>query len=623
MTTFSTTDLSTAQAAPARMIYVSTTGRDTGDGSAANPFRTINHAASTVNPGDEIIVRPGTYTETIDVNRGGTAGAEVTIRSEIPGAALIRPPEGAHNTITINANHVTIQGFDIKGGGGDGIEANNVHHITIRGNTVHDSGESGIQFNQSEFILVEGNETFGNASSGWYSGISIYQCRNITGDTTTPGFRTIVRDNISYDNATKTGEHTDGNGIIIDDFQSTQTAGHPNYTYPTLVENNIVYQNGGKGIQVVWSDHVTVRNNTAWHNNQDPLNTGTWRGEVSNSQGSNNVWVNNIAVADPSINPNNTAFDNTSYGGYVNIVTWANNIGFNGIPGEVSLKTDGGNAIPDAASGNRHGVDPGFAGPPGNFTLGNTSIAINAGTTQYGIGMGDLDGGPRAIDGVDIGAYECTFSGNRTLNGTTSQDTLGGGGGNDRLSGLSGNDLLRGVGGNDTLLGGAGNDRVFGGNGRDVMAGGGGNDRLDGGTGNDRLTGGSGNDQLIGGTGNDILTGNVGADRLTGGLGSDVFVFNAALGADNVDRITDFSIGTDQIDLDRTVFRALPPSIFSEASFVANSTGRAQDQSDRIIYETDTGRLYYDADGTGLAPRILFAVLLPELYLTVTDFGML
>ena len=51
---------------------------------------------------------------------------------------------------------------------------------------------------------------------------------------------------------------------------------------------------------MTWSDYVTVRNNTAWHNNQDLLNTGTWRGELSNAQSSNNTWVNNIAVADPS-----------------------------------------------------------------------------------------------------------------------------------------------------------------------------------------------------------------------------------------------------------------------------------------------------------------------------------
>ena len=91
-----------------------------------------------------------------------------------------------------------------------------------------------------------------------------------------------MRNNVSHDNLTKTGNHTDGNGIIIDDFQSTQTSGFQNYTFPTLVDGNVVYNNGGKGIAVHWSDNVTIRNNTAYHNNTDNKNTGTWRGELSN-----------------------------------------------------------------------------------------------------------------------------------------------------------------------------------------------------------------------------------------------------------------------------------------------------------------------------------------------------
>jgi Ca2+-binding RTX toxin-like protein len=388
--------------------YVATTGSDSGDGSIGSPFRTITRAIRELDPGDEVVVKSGTYNESINIDRGGAADNYVTIRSEVPGGALLRPPSGAWNGISVNANYVIVDGFDIKGARGDGIEANNVHHIKVLNNTISGSGESGIQFNWAEFITVEGNTTFNNASNGWFSGISIYQNRNITGDTTTTGFRTIVRDNVSYGNVTKTGEHTDGNGIIIDDFQSTQKAGFPNYTYPTLVENNLVYENGGKGIQVTWSDYVTVRNNTAWHNNQDPLNTGTWRGELSNSQSSNNTWVNNIAVADPSVNRNNTAIDNTSYGTYKNAnVVWDNNITFNGTAGQASVRTDGGNPMPTAANGNKLGVDPGFVDAAnGNFNLRAGSPAIDAGTSKHGLPAEDLDGGPRAVGTVDMGAYE-------------------------------------------------------------------------------------------------------------------------------------------------------------------------------------------------------------------------
>ncbi|SES40522.1 Right handed beta helix region [Tranquillimonas rosea] len=391
------------------IYYVATDGSDSGVGNSDDPFRTINHALNSgLEPGDEVVVRPGTYNEQVNINAGGSAAGNVTLRSEVPGEALIRPPSSAYNAVSINDNYVTIDGFDITGNGGDGIEANDVHHIEVLNNIAHDSGESGIQFNWSEFIRVEGNTTYGNASDGWFSGISIYQNRNITGDTETEGFRTVIKDNVSYDNITQTGQHTDGNGIIIDDFQSTQTDGFPNYTFPTLVENNLVYQNGGKGVQVVWSDNVTVKNNTAWHNNQDDQNSGTWRGEISNSQSSDNTFVNNIAVADPSVNSNNTAIDSTSYGGYTNDnVTWSNNLTFNGTPGQASVRTDGGNAGPTEANGNLLGVNPEFVNPGVNFALAGDSPAINAGTDSFGLPENDLDGGARVVDGaVDLGPYE-------------------------------------------------------------------------------------------------------------------------------------------------------------------------------------------------------------------------
>src|SRR3990170_3572353 len=47
---------------PPATIYVRTTGRDsTGNGSAGSPFRTIPHAISVANTGDQIFVGPGTY----------------------------------------------------------------------------------------------------------------------------------------------------------------------------------------------------------------------------------------------------------------------------------------------------------------------------------------------------------------------------------------------------------------------------------------------------------------------------------------------------------------------------------------------------------------------------------
>ncbi|MGR9056163.1 choice-of-anchor Q domain-containing protein [Rhizobium leguminosarum] len=627
--------------------YVATTGSDSGNGSTTSPFRTISEAMSAnLRPGDEVVVKAGTYNESINIDKDGSAAGDITLRSEVPGAALIRPPAGSYTGISVNANYVTIDGFDIKGGNGDGIEANNVHHVSILNNKVHDSGESGIQFNYSDFVKIVGNETYNNASSGWFSGISIYENRNITGDTSTTGYRNIVQNNISHDNVTKTGAHTDGNGIIIDDFQSTQTDGHPNYTFKTLVDNNLVYENGGKGIQVAWSDSVTVQNNTAYHNNQDPLNDGTWRGELSNAQSSNNTWINNIAVADPSVNKNNTAVDNTSYGGYTNAnVVWANNDTYNGTAGQASVRTDGGNAMPSTANGNKLGVDPHFAGAASdNFHLGSGSAAIDGGTAKYGVGSVDLDGHARVVGTVDMGAYESGSSATpgtpttptqpttpttptqpttptaptKEFIGTNGDDILPhtgqSNGGNETFKGLGGSDVLKGGAGADVLDGGTGNDTASyagsdavnvdlatkaasGGQatgdkiaGIENLTGSSYNDVLIGGNGGGNvLTGGAGADKLDGGAGNDVLIGGAGKDIMTGGIGEDTFILKAPTETGsglNRDGITDFQHGVDKIDIS---------AIDANGSAAGNGTFHFQAQ-ENALFDHKAGALAWHYD---------------------------
>ena len=100
----------------------------------------------------------------------------------------------------------------------------------------------------------------------------------------------------------------------------------------------------------------------------------------------------------------------------------------------------------------------------------------------------------------------------------------------ENLIGSAHDDILAGDRRDNVLDGGQGNDTLYGGPG-------GGDDMMSGGLGNDRLFGGQGNDTLIGGPGD---------DSLSGGTGNDVFVFGPGDGADTV---TDFSSGTDKIDL--------------------------------------------------------------------------
>ncbi|WKY94243.1 cadherin domain-containing protein [Vibrio metoecus] len=103
--------------------------------------------------------------------------------------------------------------------------------------------------------------------------------------------------------------------------------------------------------------------------------------------------------------------------------------------------------------------------------------------------------------------------------------------------------------GNDTVYGGGGNLAAYGGAGNDTLIGGDGNDALRGGADNDYLSGGRGNDVLRGDSGNDVLVGGLGSDILTGGSGEDLFKWVDGDLDNSKDRITDFTIGQDKIDL--------------------------------------------------------------------------
>lgn len=184
--------------------------------------------------------------------------------------------------------------------------------------------------------------------------------------------------------------------------------------------------------------------------------------------------------------------------------------------------------------------------------------------------------------------------------------------GNDTIDGATGRDVLKGFNGNDTLNGLGNNDRLFGDSG---------NDKLNGGGGADSLFGGSGNDSLTGGNGTDILNGGAGNDAMTGGSSADVFVFDTALTASNRDTISDFNVLADTIHLENAIFRGTAAGDLAVGAFRSNTTGQAQDGSDRIIYEHDTGKLFYDRDGNGTTySRVQFATLDDGLAVTNTDF---
>ena len=308
---------------------------------------------------------------------------------------------------------------------------------------------------------------------------------------------------------------------------------------------------------------------------------------------------------------------------------------------------------------------------------GNDTVFAGAGDDRIFGGNGDdrlyggdgndeIDGGigadyivGNAGDDTLNGGYEndrmAGGAGNDRMEGSFGEDTVYGGSGNDYIDGGSNNDFLGGNDGDDVIYGRSGADNIRGGRGNDVIDGNNDDDRIYGEEGADRISGGSGNDYILAGSENDLVNGGwgddfirgqdgddnlfgslgddsigggAGNDRIQGGLGNDIlagnsgfdnFVFDEAIGSDNVDFITDFVVGEDTIELDLGIFTAITGGgTLSADQFRAGTSATTADQ--RIIFTRSTGELFYDADGSGAGEQILIARLDPNLAIFAEDF---
>ncbi|MCY1125298.1 M10 family metallopeptidase C-terminal domain-containing protein [Frigidibacter sp. RF13] len=246
------------------------------------------------------------------------------------------------------------------------------------------------------------------------------------------------------------------------------------------------------------------------------------------------------------------------------------------------------------------------------------------------------------------------YGGDDTIMGGKGYDTLVGGGGADEMDGGLGfdtasyatasvgvdADLSVGAGSSgeangdryisiEALIGSLHGDTLTGDGGDNGLYANWGDDLVSGMNGNDTIQGGRGSDTLSGGIGNDTLRGGLDADTLTGGSGFDAFVFKDALDVDDIDLITDFNVGEDVIHLGHLVMSAVQAvsgplggglGLLDSAYFHASSTGQATTATEVILYNTTTGALTYDADGSGGNMGIQFATLTAGLSLTASDF---
>jgi len=121
------------RASNAAIFYVATNGVDANTGASTNvPWRTIQHAADSLAPGDTALVRGGIYNERVTFNVSGGANQLLTFQN-YPGETPVVDGTGLPMPILdyatgllefTNGSYITIQGFEIRN-----YQTNNTSHV--------------------------------------------------------------------------------------------------------------------------------------------------------------------------------------------------------------------------------------------------------------------------------------------------------------------------------------------------------------------------------------------------------------------------------------------------------------------------------------------------------------
>ncbi len=420
----------------------------TSTGSTTQPFKKIGDTYAAIQPGDTVRVRPGNYYEGVWIKSGSSNALRVTYKSEVKWGAKIITPASTNNGgcfqywggntidnvstpsvwgMTEANGHkiepcgwVTIDGFDLhsdkKDSTGAGTWFQWVHHITIRNCWSHDNTMAGLGANLADYIVIENNIVNDNSvGSGlgndtlFSSGISNWKVRPWD---TASGFHNIIRGNVVFNNHNDltNPNRSDGNGIILD-----TTA----FDKGTLVENNLIVNNGGVGILLDGSANCTVRYNTLYQNCWDGTapeiyaQKVTWEpGGAQNQENAvckNAPVYGNIVVARTNRLAVKVNSDSTNSSAHHNLRWFSGQSAPSGVP---AFYGNDGNLNDTAGAGDITGQDPQFVNASTNtwasdFHLQHYSAAINKYTVNTA-NSSDLDGQKRSGTGsfVDYGAYE-------------------------------------------------------------------------------------------------------------------------------------------------------------------------------------------------------------------------
>ncbi len=422
--------------------YVALDGDDANPGTLENPWRTLQYAADTAQPGDEVCVGTGTYSpedEELIFLSAGTADQPITLTTYngeviIQGSVFFEPGSAywQFHGFTMNdfvywgisvagADHIVLSGLVISGGEA-GInfsvtrtgDERPVDHITVMDSIIHDA----------EYTVVDC--TPGPCNNMTFQRLEIYGAGGASASYGSDGLAVECGQNILVEDCII--HHNSGDGLDLNSRDKMQG----DETGEIIVRRNRVEQNALNGIKL-WGGG-TIVNNLAWNNGDTNLVI---------EEGSDYTIINNT-FASVASHTYLAAAGYDEWSGTTNIIM-VNNIFYNDNPAmtgsilyispRVNLNADynlyynpyreedmichadecfNAEQINDgtffSATGyGEHSIygDPLFVDAAvGDFHLSSTSPALNAGN-DTDVPKHDIETNPRPIGSApDLGAYE-------------------------------------------------------------------------------------------------------------------------------------------------------------------------------------------------------------------------
>lgn len=423
LSTPTSVDTGSVTATTTPSYYVSSTGSDQGNGSAAAPWKSLQYAVSRLQAGDTLTIQEGTYDMASGANftTSGRSDAYITI-------------QGQGNVVIDGTNLFSYTPvFDTKG----------QSYIKFKNLTVNNARDAVEVSPGSTNVEVDGLKTDGNDFAVKINGGENITVRNVYAINSRNAFRVegASSRNILFENIETYGakdiyagydpNYTNGDGFILEAGSNITLRNIiSGYNWDAgfdIKANNVTVENvvaiGNKNNFKTWGTNIVIKSSLSYDAKRQAMPSGgTVDGNGINVR-SGNVKLVNVTFAnneddDIKLNggatiqlQNSIIARNLNNGG--NIVfneggTFLedNNVWY--VAGKTASNAFAGSPVPFTVSSASKFGDPGFVNWAAyNFRLKNASAAIDTGNSSFALSPYDLDGNTR-VNGsaVDAGAYE-------------------------------------------------------------------------------------------------------------------------------------------------------------------------------------------------------------------------